>query len=235
MKQNIVDALILSANIKPKFIVENIMSLAIFNNPKVKIICVPELDEKLDSILGFKSCLCLAFFDIAKNAQYQNLWNWLEICGQRFIKAQLEMRQIIFPLISNKTALTAKSVEPKTKSKLSNYKTISIDDFIVKKPSEKNERGYLPENAKEKKKSAVQNEWTDFISLNSDISDTQFIKKPETSKKFGFTTAATKNQKRKPIGPASSQFKKGDSLFKYNPLKINKIQSNPNKLKRNRK
>lgn len=208
LKSGQIKLLVLSADLKPKYVANQIILQAFAANEDIRILCVSSLANLIQPILNFS---CYAFV-IDDWSQFGELEKWTA-----------EMISEHFPV----PATIQKYFDQRRESKnclmevdKSNSKQIQMPEEVIEasryylKKSESNQRAFVPNNAINLKPIALEIE-----SLNKIKSD--FISLA--------TYDGTNDQ-----STSSKHFKKSKKrpLTLYRELTIHKIQSNPNKVKK---
>lgn len=209
-----VDLLIISACIKPKYVVDQTVILAIAKNKNIKILCIQRLNELLTDAIGFSSCLCISFADISKYPQLNAVWKTASLLTDRFpipkhFKRQTTEDELSVPM----------DTEPMLKKKRELSPIHLNDIYLCKKSSG---RSFVP--AGTVFRTAKPNEWSDFISLGEPV------KQPASRKTGGSEQPLHhKRSNAKKSKPIASEVRNS-----YVTLTVNKVQGNPNKVKTNK-
>lgn len=149
-----VQILVLSADLKPRYVVNQIILLALAHNPDTRVLCLTRLNERLSAIVPF-SCFCMAITTDGPDA-LRPLVDWCKaIIDQYHPNPNLNVRQV-------KKRVPIESSSPAEGVKDSaEMEDVSFDNLYLTK-STKGTRSFVPSNAIK----SVQTT-NDFISLGS--------------------------------------------------------------------
>lgn len=234
-----IEILLISADIKPRFIVEQIIFQALTKNEAIIILCVPKMCEHFKKFIKF-SCLSLIILKSSESTTFANSIEWMKELSKRYpIKNALakSLKKINFysktgdemvdtkPLIISKKRNTEPNVE------------IDFSELYLQKPNS-SERSFVPDKIATKqsqlKSIEPMNNLSDYISFNDDDIE---MNTEESSKQSNNVCANVQRVKTKKKKSKNIQKSVNDSenLFNYVTLRVNKIQGNPNKRKKNKK
>lgn len=209
LKRGQIKLLVLSADLKPRYVANQIILQAFAANEHIRILCVPSLSTVMQPILNFS---CYAFV-IDDWSQFAELDKWTdEIISEHFtvpatIQTYFDQRR------ASKHCPMEVDECVKAKPIKLPEEIIEVNRFYLKK-SESDQKAFVPKNTINLKPIALEIESlnkikSDFISLATYDGDND---QPTSSKHV-------KKSKKRP-------------LAMYRELTIHKIQSNPNKVKK---
>lgn len=69
--------LVLSADLKPRYVINQIILLALARNEAIRILCVPNLEEEIKQVVDFQ-CLAFAIED-TDSSEFHKLFDWCQI------------------------------------------------------------------------------------------------------------------------------------------------------------
>lgn len=217
-KDTDVNVLIISASIRPKHIVDQILMLALRQHSSIRILCVPRLNELLTESIGFSSCLCFSLSGDLTHPSLQGLLQLVNTLASRFTTPSSYLRP---------TPNEAKSDNPQDDGPLKAKRQLSpicFERIYLEKPVAG--RSFVPEGTVFQSKPT--NDWSEFISFGT-------ADKSVTKRSLNTGKHQSGSQKGKP------HFKKhsttNDHKFKANyiNLSVNRVQGNPNKVKKFKK
>lgn len=225
-------ALFISSKIRPKYVVDQIITMTLTKNSNSKIFCVPEMDVAFFEVFGF-SCQCLAILD-----DQNEIWNWIVEKSKQF------------PLPKSfgkfKSSLTERmDIEYTEKPKIvaSEISQIDVTTLHLRKDIS-NERAFIPHGTILSRKNAE----NDFISLGETnlkidnirpkhqlISKIQRNEKPDamTCSMLGNALSEKLSMKKKIIKTQNQKFHA--NKVNYLSLKVNRIQPNTEKVRNKNK
>lgn len=215
----ICDLLLLAADIRPKFIIEQIILLAIGHNPHVRCLLVPDLQRLLSptDILGTPSCMCVSFVNCAAEAAFDQAYALADNLVRRFPMPATHQRQLL-----------VEQAQPTTVASVTRcVGELKIDEIYVQRVSGvgRPERSFVPAGTTPEPVSNEPVGWSDYISLGGDGPPPQPV-----AAKRKVNHSAIEEMKRKMKVPGSSSSKPG-IISRYVPLTVNRVQGNPNKAK----
>ncbi|KAJ6645352.1 hypothetical protein Bhyg_00557, partial [Pseudolycoriella hygida] len=207
-------ALFISSNIRPKYVVDQIITMTLTKNAKSKVFCVPDLDAALSKVLGF-SCQCLVIPD-----RQNEMWNWISEKSKQF------------PLpncFEERHAIKAKGMDVKynqTTSVCANEsEAVDVSKIYLRKENS-NERVFVPSGT------TLTKSGNDFIALGDFNlkfdpirSKNQMISKTQTAEQRSDSKREKKflmNKKKPKESNQQFHIKK----VNYLPLKVNRVQPN---------
>lgn len=202
-----VDVLIISASIRPKHIVDQCIMLALGQNEGIRILCVPKLNDLLADTLGFGSCLCFSLRGDLARPSLQEVLEFVNTLSVRFSTPSSYVRPVhIAAKPPRDFRLTQNPKKP--------LSPVPFDSIYVAKPTAG--RSFVP--AGTVLQTTTQNDWSEFISFS------------------GAEKTQLKQKDRKPIkNPVKHQEDVNKAKHKktnYITLAVNRVQPNPNKVKK---
>lgn len=219
LKSGQIKLLVLSADLKPRYVANQIILQALACNEDIRIVCVPNLASWSTSLFNFS---CYAFVISQENwTELLELDQWTaNLISTKFplpsiITTQLAKRK------QNKQNYAMDVVESKTapnRLQNSNEKYVDINDlYLLKHDGKAEQRAFVPQNGINLKPIALEIESlnkmkTDFVSLDTYDNSNE---------------ASTLSHK-----PSGYKHSKKRPLTLYRELTIHKIQNNPNKVKK---
>lgn len=217
----ICDLLLLAADIRPKFIVDQVILLAVGHNPNVRCLLVPDLQRLLSpaDVLGTPSCMCVSFANCAEEAAFEPACALAAELARRYPMPASHQRQL---LADQATTVTVASVTERV-SQLA-LESVRLDQIYVHRHASAGqpERAFVPAGTVFETVPSPAGGWSDYISLGgADAPST----KQQVAKRKG-TLSAIEEMKRKMKVPS-----KPAGLSSYVPLTVNRVQGNPNKAK----
>lgn len=157
LKTGRVSTLVVSADLKPRYIVNQIILLAFARNPAVRVLCVPQLNQLLREIVPF-ACFCMAITSDAA-ADLEPVVEW---CKATVAKHH--------PKPEDRTVIDLKLYSSIGQSDECSKNAIEMEDvsferlYLLRKPS--GTRSFVPANASDAVTDAPKN---DFISLGDGL------------------------------------------------------------------
>lgn len=219
--------LIISADLKPRFVVNQIILLALGANQETRILCVPNMDKLMQPILNFP---CFAFVISNESwSRFSALDEWTAELVEKHFPVSDVNEAYFGQQKDDKTTCSMEIDEPETKSAKkfgSVEEKIDLNSiYLTRDKSEPNQRVFVPKNAINMKPIALELESlnkikSDYISLDAYGSSAG----PSSSQNPNNTKESEKKLKRKRKTP----------LVLYRALTVHKVQSNPNKVKKNK-
>lgn len=221
-------ALFISSKIRPKYVVDQIIIMALTKNTNSIVFCVPDMDVTLLEVLGF-SCQCLAILE-----DQNEVWNWILEKSKQF------------PL--PKSFYTSKS--PKIEQMDVQYTekpvTVSNDSnkidtaTLYLRKVNSNERAFIPSGTITRNKGE-----NDFISLGETnlkiqrirpehqlISKIQKTEKPHAKSRSKLENKLSNElSMKKKIMKTKKQQQPHANKGNYLALKINRVQPNTEKIR----
>ncbi|XP_037032717.1 uncharacterized protein LOC119071772 isoform X2 [Bradysia coprophila] len=224
-------ALFISSKIRPKYIVDQIIIMAVTKNPNSSILCVPDMDAALQNVLGF-SCQCLAVVD-----DQNEIWNWSVEKFKQFAVPK-SLRKFELPVTERMNI----DGEPQRKRPVVRDE-VDVSALYLHKANV-NGRTFIPSGTMSTKDAG-----NDFISLGSiglNIANIrpkhQMISKDQKADKTGAKTIFKPNvlsekfpTKHKLKTARKQRLHHNHNKFNYLPLKVNKIQANADKVRNKNK
>lgn len=223
--------LVLSADLKPRYIANQIILLALGANEGIRILCVPNMKNVFEPILNFT---CYAFVISAENlSRFAELDKWTA----NLIDKHFPVSPIIEAHFGNRRnknqtcppdAMDVDELEAQSCKQISSsIETVDFDQiYLTRKNCEPNRRAFVPNNAVNLKPIAFELE-----SLNKIKSD--FISLDTYDNSSG-GPSTSQHPKYPNEFPNKKQKKKKTPLVLYKPLIVHKVQSNPNKEKKHK-
>lgn len=208
--------------------------MVITKNPTSRILCVPDMDAALHDVLGF-SCQCLAVVD-----DQTAIWNWsVEKCKQFVVPKSFHKAKPKPPVTEQMDI----DVEHAEKRPVIVSDEIDVSALHLPKDGV-NGRAFIPKGT-----ILAKDTGNDFISLGSinlNIDNIrpkhQMISKNQGKEKFSSKTtfkADARSEKfaaKHKMKPAHKQrLHHHQNKFNYLPLKVNRIQPNPDKIRNKNK
>lgn len=211
-----VNVLIISASIRPKHIVDQCIMLALGQNEGISILCVPKLNELLADSIGFCSCLCFSLSGDLTHQSFQKLMQLITLFSSRFTMPSSYIRPI------------ASKIQPKHHGQLfQNPKKllspVPFDDIYVAKPPAG--RNFVPTGTI--LQTTNNKDWSEFISFSGAVKSAVKTKEKHSLKHLQTQPSKKKNF----MAYQKIHLKKTN----YINLSVNRIQPNPNKVKKPKK
>lgn len=229
LKSGHIKLLILSADLKPRYVANQIIVQALASNPYIHILCVANMAIFTQTLLNFSCYAFVVGHEHWPEMPELNLWT-VKIVAENFPLPQTIKEHYAKRPDSN-TSIPMEVDEQcrikKQKETIDTKSIVGVDD--VKRlhlTRDTNQRAFIPKNGINLKRIALEIESlnkikSDFISLQtySNSSD-----EPTSSSSFDFKSfkGYEKNAKKNGKRP----------LTLYRELTIHKIQNNPNKIKK---
>lgn len=203
--------------------------MVVTKNPKSSILCVPDMDTALLDVLGFP-CQCLAVVD-----EQSDIWSWSTDTSKQFPlpKSFKKSKQPV-------TDRMEIDVEPAVKRPVTDE--IDVSALHLHKENT-NSRAFIPGGAV-----FTKDPGNDFISLgriNLNVDNIrpehQMISKDRKSETIGAKTTFKQNvvsekwSAKHKMKPAHKQQRPHHNKLNYLPLKVNRIQANPDKIRNKNK
>lgn len=216
------DVLLLSADIRPKFIVDQIILLAVGHNPHVRCLLLPGLRQLLATTLGLPTCMCVSLTRIAGSEPFAELWQAVGQLVQQHPVPRTHQRRMLRGKVSasgkqssamDVNVATATRHQPRRE-----LPAIAVEELYVKRSAQTGERGFVPAGTVLRPDVTAATQWSDYISLGNGGNS---AKKPAT-----INMSAIEQMKRKMKLPA------GPKPGSYVTLTVNRVQGNPDKIKR---
>lgn len=209
LKTGQVKLLVLSADLKPRYVANQIILQALASNEHIRILCVPNLESITQIIFKF-SCYAFVISDWSKLPE-------LDKWTTGVINEHFPVPKLIDSYFGEKRKTTEMEVdESQTKKPQLIEENVNVNSFYLSKDNCKpNERAFVPRNAINLKPIALEIESihkikSDFISIDSDDDN------------YGPSKQLHKKSKKHNKTP----------LALYRDLTVYKVQSNPNKVKK---
>lgn len=233
--------LLISADIRPKFIVEQVIQLAFAHNAKTKVVCALELTTNIAQKFSLSECICLSFSSIQADTNFAEFYAAID---------RMASRHQIPSHLSEVSGKFNKSVVP-DEMDIEDHTTVPIERPVVPpldlnrlylpKPIS-NERCFVPDGTV-KAITRQTADWSDFISLTDSPANRRdtSVKQPTYHLMQAMVNAkATGSKKKKHRNFDSNSEHRTNSKtsmesFQYIPLSVHKIQGNPNKVHGNAK
>lgn len=217
-----VKVLIISASIRPKHIVDQIIMLALGRNDQIHILCVPQLNQLLANALGFSTCICLSLSGDLDQPQLERPLRIIRNLAARFPTPDSYIRP-------KRSEAPANQSEPMKKPKRE-LSPVRLDDIYVAKPAAG--RSFVPAGTIFQAKPS--NDWSDFISFGTDTTAAPNGNQKAQHPNGGKSSIAAMHPQ--PASAKHSMHKnKNSHRTNYITLGVNRVQPNPNKLKKNKK
>lgn len=157
LKSEEISSVLISTEIKPKFIINQIICLIISNYQTTKILCVPNLKLITEEIFGISSLLM-----IIRNQMLPLIENWvrnksenypipkelIQYYGNKNINEKQDSKNIPEIKIKEIKAGTSNLQKHKSSKESNHNNVINFNDLYLKRPSEKYQRAFIPDNAK---------------------------------------------------------------------------------------
>lgn len=212
--------LIISADLKPRYIVNQIILQAISSNEHIIIFLVSNLNNLLQELVKF-SCYAFVILDDGIE-QLPELYSWSKEISIKYhpipelIDSYFKQRKRSLISKEDSKCTTEPSCHSETKD-------VNVNSLYLTK--EDSQRGFIPNNAINLKPStlrvgSIKRIKADFISLDLQEND-----------KIQFATASHPVRKKKHF---KKEKKSQASLKLYQPLIIHKVQNSSNKIKKKR-
>ncbi|KAG4065603.1 hypothetical protein HA402_012593 [Bradysia odoriphaga] len=222
-------ALFISSKIRPKYIVDQIIIMAVTKNPNSRILCVPDMDAALQDVLGF-SCQCLAVVD-----DQNEIWNWSVEKSKQFAVPK--------SLQESKPVTERMDIDAKPQEKRPVVRDeVDVSALHLHKENG-NDRAFIPSGTMSTKDTG--NDFISLGSINVNIANIrpihQMISKDQKVGKTGAKTIfkpnllAEKFPTKHKVKTANKQRYHNHNKFNYLPLKVNKIQANADKIRNKNK
>lgn len=227
LKSGQIKMLVLSADLKPRYVANQIILQALACNENIRIICVPNLTNLTKTLLNFT---CYAFVIVDRIwSQLSQLDQWTDkIISNNFPLPSIINAHFAKRRENKRSEISAMEVDaPQTKlQQLADSNGSSADLtylHLTRVNCKANQRAFVPRNGINLKPIALEIESlnkikSDFISLDTYDGATE---QPSTFD-FSHTKGHYKNSKKKGKTP----------LTLYRESTIHKIQNNPNKIKK---
>lgn len=229
--------LLISGDIRPKFIVEQVIQLALAHNARTKVVCALELTTNIAQTFSLSACICLSFSSIQTDANFVEFYAAISrMASQHQIPTYLSEvpgklnKSVVIPVKMDIEeyikAPTERAVVP----------PLDLNRLYLTKPVISSERCFVPVGTA-KATTLPSDNWSDFISLSDTatnarraVGDTSV--KPQTYHLMqAMVNAKASGSKKKKHRHFDSNSKTSKESFKYIPLSVHKIQGNPNKVK----
>lgn len=213
--------LVISADLKPRFVVNQIILLALGANQETRILCVPNMEKLMQPIVNFP---CFAFVITNDSwSRFSELDKWTADLIENHFPVSHVIEACFGPPTDDKTTCRMEIDEPNKKIPSVEEKVDFDSIYLTRGNSEPNQRVFVPKNAINMKPIALELEAlnkikSDFISLDAFDSSGG----PSSSQNQNYTTEFQKKLKKKRRTP----------LVLYRALTVQKVQSNPNKVKK---
>lgn len=217
-----VNVLIISASIRPKHIVDQIIMLALGRNDKIHILCVPQLNQLLADALGFSTCICLSMSGDLNQPQLEQPLRIIRNLVARFPTSDSYIRP-------KRSEAPANQSEPKKKPKRE-LSPVCLDDIYVAKPAVG--RSFVPAGTVFETKPS--NDWSDFISFGTDTNAAPYEHQIAQLHNSGKSSTVAKHR-HLTSAKHSMHKNKNPNRSNYITLGVNRVQPNPNKVKKNKK
>lgn len=238
IKHGGVRVLVLSADLKPRYVINQIILLALARNEAINILCVSNLEQEVKSLVDFQ-CFALSINDTPASA-FHKLFDWCRIVtSERYPVPQLI--QTYFSA-RRRPSTEIKSIPMETEPESTESTETPLSSFYLTRSSTAPEqRAFLPKNAINFKPlsfdvASLGQIKSDFISLDAFDSDGNSDKDINSVSSPSSVPSAmqpheAKGTKHKPIH--IKKVMKGAE--RYQPAKIKRFTGNPGKKKNNGK
>lgn len=214
------DLLLLSADIRPKFVVEQILVLALSGNRKLHCFLVPGLRELLSNRLGISSCMCVALQRIRNVSAFSAVGLHIAHLARKHPIPDQYHRQTWRDTKTIKNKKAAPTIAEHNKSSLP---ATTVDDgslYIQRTDDQPQRRAFIPAGTVFRTESS--DNWSDYIGLVGAASSSSSLSQtPTANKMITKKMSALELMKRKMKVPKVT----------YIGLTVNRVQSNPNKIK----
>lgn len=234
------DILVLSADLKPRYVINQIILLALAQNHNVNVFCIQNLSEKLSNCVTFP---CFAFVLKIENRSCEHTNKMMEWCLKTKAQKHPVPNSIIryYSFKSKKELLLTDAetdllmVENKRTEKKQD-EAVNFNALYITKQSKTGARIFIPDNAKNLKPQTITpatSGQSDFISLSNstnldDKNEMQSNAAVDKTIYMPFTQILSGQKKRK-------WNEKKTISHKYHNLTVHKIQGNPEKVKKEKK
>lgn len=235
IKNGRVRILIVSADLKPRYVINQIILLALARNEATKILCVPNLENEMKTLVDFQ-CFAFAIND-NESSEYRKLFEWCEIVTTERYPVPTLIRTY-FNTRRRTTDTEIESIPMDTDSgsaQCSRCNEIPLSDlYLIRSCTEPKQRAFIPKNAINLKPlsfdvMSLDKIKSDFISLDTFDSDDNTNKNIDSlqSPSIVSTSGENKSAKYKPMHVKEAM--KGDQ--RYQPAKIKRYAGNALKKK----
>ncbi|XP_031637578.1 uncharacterized protein LOC116350010 [Contarinia nasturtii] len=202
---------VLSADLKPRYVANQIILQALACNEDIRILCVPNLETLIRPLLNFS---CYAFV-IDNWSEFTELDQWTKsLIGDHFA-----VPTIIQAHFDQRKAMDVDETDASVEKVPKREEIVEVNRFyLFKDDCQENKRAFIPKSAINLKPIALELESlnkikSDFVSLDSYESNNQ------ASRSHGKDFHKSKKHKKTP-------------LALYRELTVHKVQNNPNKIKK---
>lgn len=222
-----IDLLLLAADIRPRFIVDQILMLARAHNPLVRCVLVPALQERLQPAdrLALPACMCVALSDCAAAPAFGELNASL---------ARLQGPRYCAPAAYQQRHVAERSPPPQQQQQQKPAArpprpAVCIDSLHLQRSADaaaSGGRAFVPAGTEaECRPSAA--DWSDFISLGPAQSTSKKLKHPKKIAGGGVVKPKTSGPSAIEAMRRKMQLPAGGG---YRTLAVNRVQGNPNKV-----
>lgn len=234
-----IDILLISADIKPQFVIEQIIFQTLTQNAQTKILCIPNMDELFKKFLKF-SCLCLMLSN-SSESPYRNAIKWISDLSKNYPVTK-SFAELLSTIVRKSTddqcsMIVEESVRQKDDSTA--VEAIDFSELYVRKIS--SQRAFVPNDGSKqgrlKTVKPMTNDGSDYISFSNDTvmeNEHKTLKTDIHSNAQKSATSKVSKKKKKKPKTVKEAIVPSENLFNYITLKVNKIQGNPNKRKKNK-
>jgi len=146
---------LVSTDLKPHFIVKQLILLGFTQNRNIKFLCVPELDNMLEKFIPF-NCKIIGIAEQTAGT-YKTINNWINEESKMF-----SIPEHLINLHKNNTTEITQNDEKNTKVLVDDCDNEKITDCHLSRQAHQRRRVFLPSNVQIKKK-IIKN---DFLSFN---------------------------------------------------------------------
>lgn len=214
--------LVLSADLKPRFVANQIILLALGANHETRIVCVPNLDILMLPLLNFS---CYAFVISEESwSRFPDLDKWTaDLVEKHFPVSEVIDAYFTEPRYKTTSCSMETDGSDEHTSRRAEEKIDFDSIYLTRDESKPNQRAFVPKNAINLKPIALEIE-----SLNKVKSD--YISLDTFDANSGPSTRQNTNCE-KDVGSKLKK-KRKPPLVLYRPLTLEKVQNNPNKVKK---
>lgn len=224
------DILLISADIRPKFIVEQVLVLALSGRPRKQqppiCLLVAGLRELLSSRLGISACMCVALQRIRTVPTFSAVAQQSAQLAQKHPPPERYHRPTTQTWRDNKATSSTADTSASAVDRAGHKRTaalapIRFDEIYVKKPNTQpnqptQQRAFIPAGTVFRSEPASSDNWSDYISLGASSA---------SHSKIETKMSALELMKRKMNVPTKTK-------VGYIGLTVNRVQANPNKVKK---
>lgn len=235
LKDGRVQIVILSSDLKPRYVINQVILLALARNESINILCVPNLEQEIKSLVDFQ-CFALAISDV-ESSEFQKLFEWCRIVTTERYPVPKLIREYFCARQQTSSEIESIPMETDNASaQCSRHVERSVSQLhLTRSNTAPEQRAFIPKNAISFKPlsfdvTSLDKIKSDFISLDAFDSDDNDSGKAISSVQVPPSTSQRGEKQSAKFRPMHvKQAMKGDQ--RYQPAKIKRYAGKPDKRK----